>query len=237
MTTSALRVPPERRRYERVIDSLLELIEARGLAPGDAMPTERELADLFGVSRNVLRQAFGILEERGLLSTLRGSGRYLRDVNSDQEQQVGRARIEIASIADILEARTLLEAQVAELACERRTTDEAQNLAVLGRRLNAWEDNVAFHCAVAASTHNFMLERMVHQQLDLARELHQRDHYNDPDQLERMRLEHQAISAAITARDAAAAKELVRRHLTRTSALLTHPDGSSAQAQMTVPGT
>lgn len=72
----ALRVPPERRRYERVVDSLLELIESRGLGPGDAMPTERELADLFGVSRNVLRQAFSVLEERGLLSTLQGSGRY-----------------------------------------------------------------------------------------------------------------------------------------------------------------
>ena len=228
MTTSALRVPPERRRYERVVDSLLELIEARGLGPGDAMPTERELADLFGVSRNVLREAFGILEERGLLRTLRGSGRYLRDVNSDKEQQVGRARVEIASIADVLEARTLLEVQIVELACQRRTTDEAQNLAVLGRRLNAWEDNVAFHCAVAACTHNFMLERMVRQQVDLASELHQRDYYNDPDQLERMRLEHQAISAAITARDAAAAKELVRRHLNRTSALLIQPDGSSA---------
>ena len=82
-----------------------------------------------------------------------------------------------------------------------------------------------------------MLERMVQEQLDLARELHQRDHYNDPDQLERMRLEHQAISAATTARDAAAAKELVRRHLTRTSALLTLPDGSSAEARMIVPGT
>jgi GntR family transcriptional regulator, transcriptional repressor for pyruvate dehydrogenase complex len=172
VTTSALRVPPERRRYERVVDSLLELIEARGLGPGDAMPTERELADLFGVSRNVLRQAFGILEERGLLRTLRGSGRYLRDVNSDKEQQVGRARVEIASIADVLEARTLLEVQIAELACQRRTTDEAQNLAVLSRRLNAWEDNVAFHCAVAACTHNFMLERMVRQQVDLASELH-----------------------------------------------------------------
>jgi GntR family transcriptional repressor for pyruvate dehydrogenase complex len=228
VTASALRVPPERRRYERVVDSLLELIEARELGPGDAMPTERELADSFGVSRNVLRQAFGILEERGLLRTLRGSGRYLRDAHPEKEQQVGRAQVEIASIADVLEARTLLEVQIAELACQRRTTDEAQNLAVLSRRLHTWEDNVAFHCAVAACTHNFMLERMVRQQVDLASELHQRDYYNDPDQLELMQLEHQAISAAITARDSAAAKELVRRHLNRTSTLLTHPGGSSA---------
>jgi GntR family transcriptional repressor for pyruvate dehydrogenase complex len=217
---SALRVPPERRRYERVVDSLLELIEVRGLGPGDAMPTERELAELFGVSRNVLRQAFGILEERGLLSTLRGSGRYLREANTAHDQQGGRAQVEIASIADVLEARTLLEVQIAALACERRTNEEAQDLVALSRRLTGWEDNVAFHCAIAACTHNFMLERMVRQQVDLASELHQREYYDDPDQLERMRLEHQTIATAIIARDAAAAKELVRHHLNRTSNLL-----------------
>ena len=217
---SALRVPPERRRYERVVDSLLELIEVRGLGPGDAMPTERDLAELFGVSRNVLRQAFGILEERGLLSTLRGSGRYLREAGTARDEQGGRAQVEIASIADVLEARTLLEVQISALACERRTNEEAQDLVALSRRLTGWEDNVAFHCAIAACTHNFMLERMVRQQVDLASELHQRDYYDDPDQLEPMRLEHQTIATAITARDAAAAKELVRHHLNRTSTLL-----------------
>jgi GntR family transcriptional regulator, transcriptional repressor for pyruvate dehydrogenase complex len=216
---TALRVPPERRRYERVVDSLLELIEARGLGPGDAMPTERELAEQFGVSRNVLRQAFGILEERGLLSTLRGSGRYLRDAANPAAAD-GRSQVEIASIADVLEARILLETQIAQLACERRTSEEAQNLVVLASRLTAWEDNVAFHCAVAACTHNFMLERMVRQQVDLASELHQREHYKDPDQLERMRLEHQAIATAVSARDSAAAKDLVSKHLKGTSRLL-----------------
>ncbi len=215
----ALRVPPARRRYERVVDSLLDLIEARGLGPGDAMPTERELADLFGVSRNVLRQAFSVLEERGLLSTLQGSGRYLREAKEDRDH-LGRAQLEIASIADVLEARTLLEVQIAELACQRRTNEEAQNLGILSRRLTSWEDNVAFHCAIAACTHNFMLERMVRQQVDLARELRQRDYYGDSDQLERMRLEHQTIASAITARDAVAAKDLVRHHLTYTSGLL-----------------
>ena len=129
MTTSALRVPPERRRYERVVDSLLELIEARGLGPGDAMPTERELADLFGVSRNVLRQAFGILEERGLLRTIRGSGRYLRDAPDDEPSKpLTRASVEIASLADLFEARALIEVQVAGLACERRTAEQAETL-------------------------------------------------------------------------------------------------------------
>ena len=195
------------------------MIEVRGLGPGDAMPTERELAEQFGVSRNVLRQAFGILEERGLLSTLRGSGRYLRDAAAADDED-GRARVEIASIADVLEARILLETQIAQLACERRTVDEVQRLIALAGQLIAWEDNVAFHCAIAACTHNFMLERMVRQQVDLASELHQREHYKDPDQLERMQMEHQAIATAIAARDSLVARDLVGKHLQGTSRLL-----------------
>ena len=77
---------------------------------------------------------------------------------------------------------------LAELACQRRTNEEAQNLSILSRRLTSWEDNVAFHGAIAACTHNFMLERMVREQVDLAKELRQRDYYGDSDQLERMRL-------------------------------------------------
>jgi GntR family transcriptional regulator, transcriptional repressor for pyruvate dehydrogenase complex len=90
----------------------------------------------------------------------------------------------------------------------------------LGKWRQPWEDNVAFHVAIAACTHNFMLERMVREQVDLAKELRQRDYYGDSDQLQRMRLEHQSIATAITARDAAAAKDLVRHNLTRTSGLL-----------------
>jgi GntR family transcriptional regulator, transcriptional repressor for pyruvate dehydrogenase complex len=214
---AVLRVPPSRRRYEAVVDGILELVETRGLQPGQALPTERELANLFAVSRNVLRQAFGVLEERGLLHTVRGSGRYLREASDASTTKLGaRASVEVASIADVLEARALLEVQVAALACERRTAEQAQALAVLAGRLTSWEDNLAFHCAVASATHNFVLERLVRQQAELAGELHQREHYKDPHELERMRSEHRAIADAIAARDSTSAQELVHRHLHRT---------------------
>jgi GntR family transcriptional regulator, transcriptional repressor for pyruvate dehydrogenase complex len=62
---------------------------------------------------------------------------------------------------------------------------------------------------VAAATHNFVLERLVRQQAELSGELHQREHYLDPDELERMRSEHQAIAEAIAARDSTTARDLV----------------------------
>lgn len=207
-------LPQSQRRYEAVVDGILEMVEAQELQPGQALPTERELATVFGVSRNVLRQAFGVLEERGLLRTVRGSGRYLR------EGTVGsggsRASVEVASIADVLEARTLIEVEVARLACDRRTGEQAKNLMAMARHLTSWEDNLEFHCAVASATQNFVLERLVREQAVLSGELHQRDHYSDPEQLSHMRREHQEIAAAISVRDSEAATELTLRHLQRT---------------------
>src|ERR1700712_5888528 len=142
---AALRIPGEPRRFETVVNSILELIEARGLGPGDTLPTERELSEVFGVSRSVLRQAFGILEDRGLINTLRGSGRYLRNTVESDAVIEGRSRLEVASIADVLEARMLLESQIVRLACDRRTSEEAQRLTRVAGQLRGWEDNVDFH--------------------------------------------------------------------------------------------
>jgi DNA-binding FadR family transcriptional regulator len=177
------------------------------------------------VSRNVARQAFGVLEERGLIRTVQGSGRYLRETFDPGSRGLGvRATVEIASIADVLEARSLLEEQVAALACERRTAEQSRTLAALADRLTSWEDNLAFHCAIAAATQNFVLERLVCQQAELAGELHQRRYYADPGELESMRAEHRTIAAAIAARDSDTARDLVRRHLQRTRHLVVTPD-------------
>ncbi|MDQ8708105.1 FCD domain-containing protein [Streptomyces sp. LHD-70] len=72
---------------------------------------------------------------------------------------------------------------------------------------------MSFHCAVAAATHNFVVERLVRQQAEVAGELHQREHDGNPDELDRMRTEHLAIAEAIAARDATTARDLMQQHL------------------------
>lgn len=212
-------VAPPPRLYESVVDRVLEVVETRRIQPGQALPTERELAEELGVSRNVLRQAFGVLEERGIVVSRRGSGRYLREV-------AGTARgasswdLEVASIADILEARIILEGHVAALACQRRTMSEARHLIALAAKLSSWEDNLEFHTAIAAASHNFALERLCRQQAELQGELHPRDHYDDADELDRMRAEHHEIAMAIAGRDETTARQLVQQHLERTRSVV-----------------
>ena len=67
------------RKYLELIRYLNNLIESGELKPGDKMYSENRLAELFGVSRQTVRHAIGILEEEGKVSRVRGSGTYVSD--------------------------------------------------------------------------------------------------------------------------------------------------------------
>lgn len=203
------------RLIDHVLESLLDTIQTSGLHPGDSLPRERELALQLGVSRSMIRQAFRVLEDRGIVDARQGSGRYLRSAETG-DRHVSDA-LEVASIVDILETRSLLERNGVALACERRTTAEATQIRNLASTLNSWQDNKSFHVAIARATHNFMLERLVSQQIDLSDQLHQRDRYADAEAVELMKAEHRAIAEMIMTRNVEAASELMNEHLRQTS--------------------
>ena len=66
--------------YEEVVSALYAMIDRKEVTLGGKFPPERELTEELGVSRNVLREAFHILENRGIVVSRQGSGRYLRSV-------------------------------------------------------------------------------------------------------------------------------------------------------------
>ncbi|MEW2386709.1 FadR/GntR family transcriptional regulator [Micromonospora sp. NPDC047707] len=207
------------RLYESVVSQILELISRGEIPPGAQLPPERELADQLGVSRNVLREAFRVLEVRGIVHSRAGGGRTVRPDNvcAALPAEGVVLRLEQAVISDVLESRELLEVQVARLAAVRASDEHIQAL----RRIcdgddTSWAANVAFHTAVAAATGNFMLERLIRLQMDLLDHTHQRDHYRSPNDALRGLNEHRAIANAIAARDPDAAETTVRYHFRNT---------------------
>ncbi len=207
-----------RRLYEDVVSQVLELIASGELPPGERLPPERELAGRIGVSRSVLREAFRVLEERGIVLSRQGSGRRIRMPVGDG----GRVRpapvgdLERGSIVDILEARELLEVEIAALACSRINEDEVFGLREVASKGSDWSGNVDFHVRLAQVTKNFMLERLVGQQMELLSEVHQRSHYGSPADGARLIADHVAIGDAVIARDADRARETMKRHFSRT---------------------
>ena len=209
----SISTPQRQRLHETVVSSVLDHINRMGLKPGDALPSERELAKTMAVSRNVLRQGFSVLEERGIIVTRQGAGRYLRDVAVPGADGPETSPIlEVSSIADILEARMLLELEVVVLACQRRTRTEATRLNEFAQELRSWSDNLRFHTALAACTHNFMLERLVREQAQLLGDLRQRQHYRRTENRDLALDEHIEIAAAVTSRDEGRARSVMARH-------------------------
>lgn len=206
------------RLYETVVRQILDLISRGEIAPGAVLPPERDLAERLGVSRNVLREAFRVLEVRGIVRSRAGGGRYIRADNilAALPAEGVVLRLEQAVIADVLESRELLEVQVARLAASRATDEQARELVRLcDSKDSGWEANAAFHTAIAVATGNFMLERLVRFQLDLLRDVPQRRHYTAAE-ARRLLAEHRAMAEAVANRDADAAETTVRQHFTHT---------------------
>ena len=68
---------------EQVMDKIMEHVAEHKLQPGDKIPTEKELVELFGVSRSTVREAICQLQNLGVLSVRQGKGSFLRRLTAD----------------------------------------------------------------------------------------------------------------------------------------------------------
>ena len=78
-------------KYQAVINYIEGQIAAQVLRPGDKLPSENELAEQFGISRQTVRKAIGMLEEEGIVRRVKGSGTYLsfdRRENLEQKNSI-----------------------------------------------------------------------------------------------------------------------------------------------------
>ncbi|HVV09289.1 FadR/GntR family transcriptional regulator [Amycolatopsis sp.] len=121
-----------RRGFEYIYDQIRNAVADGRLRPGDRLPAEREMAEIFGVSRQGVREAIRGLETTGLVESRPGvtGGAYIRE---GDPQVVSRALGDLASLGalsseDLLEARILLTSTVVRLVVERATEEDFQLL-------------------------------------------------------------------------------------------------------------
>lgn len=163
--------------YEVVIQRIYQYIDESGMKPGDFFPPERELAKIWGVSRNVLREAIAILEERGIVVSRQGQGRSLRSLPaSDLAEQLPTTDIITRySLLELYEVRIALETKSVALAAERATDEQIQELECLysqfcarlfhlGTVRHSHEDQLHFKYLDISG--NAYLKRMLRHQLD-----------------------------------------------------------------------
>jgi GntR family transcriptional repressor for pyruvate dehydrogenase complex len=167
LSDQALYEPIARQKtYQLVADRLLGLISSRRLGPGDALPSERELVDLYQVGRSSVREALRMLETQGVIeSGANGSFRVAEFGNTLGSSLGFLLSVDAADYSELFETRRILEGEAAALAASRRTKAQLRAMAAsvdeMENGLQSEERfitaDLAFHLLVAQATRNRVL--------------------------------------------------------------------------------
>ena len=217
------------RYYEYVIENIKGMITRGELRCGERIPSERELAARFNVSRVPIREALKILEYMGVLDSSRGDGTYVKNIVV--EDLIGRLDFPITATADtlmdLLELRISLESFAAFYAAQRRTDED---IAALDQTIKDMREakktpctdgdsvqklreiSYEFHRLLVRSAHNSVLSSVyenLYELLDVSRQFTTDNSgisYNSI-------LAHEAIFNRIVQQDADGAREAMDEHL------------------------
>jgi GntR family transcriptional repressor for pyruvate dehydrogenase complex len=216
-----------RSSYIQVADQLRDLISKGDLVVGQRLPSEAEMAPLFGVSRSTIREALRILVTDGLVVTRRGvrGGTFVAELDPARVEGVLNNAFNLLALtnkvraADFLEAWQAIDVPAARLAARRR---EAEDLAELERlsapaastapRSARLQQSSDFHFAVLGASGNLLLEAMGRPVSAVARARFSR---TSPDEnfWEINTAEHRRIYEAIAAGDEDAAAREAAEHV------------------------
>jgi GntR family transcriptional repressor for pyruvate dehydrogenase complex len=227
------------RIYEEIVRQVKALISEGRLKSGDQLPPERDLADQFKVSRTSVREAFRTLESLGLIEIRPGEGTFVREVSVESLikplAQVILSHRE--AVAELFEARRLLEPAIAGLAARRATRDEIQEMEriledqakAVAAGMTGLTQDAAFHSAIAASVRNRAITRIVNALMDLLTQSRE-ESLQTPGRPTRSHEDHRRILGAIRLRDEAAAQRAMRDHLVAVEALVTGREGDGVRS-------
>ncbi len=203
------------------------LIRQGRLQHGDRLPSERDLAKKFGVSRSSVREAIRSLELQALVVSKRGSGTFINTENLSGNIESVMAMVTAAlstgsaDLTDIFEMRHLLEPPIAALAARRATEDDVRALREIlyeqRRQIDAGETGVesdtAFHFALASATHNSALIQVVHAVEDILQLSRDRS-LQEPGRPQRSLESHWQILETIEGGQPPMAQQAMEHHLT-----------------------
>ena len=214
---------------DRVAAQLEGLVIENALQAGDRLPPERELCELLGVSRTVVREAVRSLVAKGLLEVRQGRGTIVRspdvglatEVVTNMLRSKGAGRIAFPRVHEV---RRLLEVEIAGVAAERRTDDDLREIAALLERTEHASDpdswaraDVAFHQALAEATHNLLFPVLLGSMAQILMEL-RLTAAQLPETQRTAQKFHAAIFAAVRDKSPGAARGALREHMAEAEA-------------------
>ncbi len=206
------------RLYVKVARRIAGMVSSGSIAPGDKLPSERDLADMLKVSRPTIREAMIALEVSGIIDVRTGSGIYVAQIR----QPLGFEDTGVGPF-EILEMRLLIEPEACALAAERMTVaqlDEVKSIYAEMEQMDKTPDvedvDRRFHTTIARSTENAAIAATIDWLWTLRAKSVQSKGFHRlilDEGVYPVLTEHGAVVAALEARDPAAARLAMRNHL------------------------
>lgn len=164
------------RAYQVVGKSLLERIRAGEFRTAGKLPTERELAEIYGVGRAVVRDALVMLEVKGLVQSRQGSGIYITprayevEASAAEDAPDALTNLPPAGPLEFLQAHQWFDSQISRLAASAASEEELADIQQAcdncrkARSFDDFEDlDMAFRLALARASHNAELVNLTYQ--------------------------------------------------------------------------
>jgi len=198
-----------------------------GYKPGDKLPSERELALKFGVSRTAIREGIKLLSQSGLLQSSVGRGLYVGELSTEPVLSSLNVLLRLGggTVRDVVEVRNALEVLAARLAAVHATDEQLAELESLVETMAAkraklepyGEEGPAFHLVMARASQNPLLVAMLEPALSLMYRVERHTLYSGPQGkpgTQRGLDNHRRILEALKQRDPDAAAAAIEDHCT-----------------------
>jgi GntR family transcriptional regulator, transcriptional repressor for pyruvate dehydrogenase complex len=217
--------------FKDALQALTEMITSGKLGPGSRLPTERQLAQLMGLSRNTVRESISALAMLRVLDVRRGDGIYVTSLEPEVLLEATSFVVQLLqdhSVIEMMQVRAILESAAAEMAAtnisDKALTELRQTMHVFAQE--PWSDrwlelDRRFHALIAGASGNDVLASLLSSlSSETYRARHVQGNWLPPDQFEIARQQHQRICEAIERRDHKAAGFEAGAHVTSTVAWL-----------------
>lgn len=167
---------------QRTMADLVELqlrdfLRKKSFKPGDPLPSEQQLADSLGVSRNVVREALSRLRMLGIVETKKKRGMLLSrpDILGSFERVLDPLIMDTSTLQDLFELRLTLEVGLADILYKRKTKKDVEELEAIavrqqqtiGKPAFRIKHEIAFHGKIYQMTGNDTMQRFQHMLLPI----------------------------------------------------------------------
>lgn len=211
------------RLYDQIVEQIETHIASGVLGAGDRLPSERDMASQFGVSRAVVREATKALQQKGLVEIRVGSGVFVVNNTANMAKESLGLMIKMGckdASGELVEARELLEGVIARLAAIRRTKE---HIDALQRAVDALEASgndiqaaatadLVFHQTIARASGNqylAILLNTINERLYDARF----SYFSIKGALEESVADHKAILRSVRDRDSDLCSQAMSQHV------------------------